>query len=197
MPRSGQFLPISAVIPIALFALGACSAPAESASTAMDNRPSSVSAGITASATASPVDSASDPARPVPTDVVTAVRSFVIAYAQHHARDGKDTSYAQAGARASKLATGEMVEILAQQRSGQEGPWAALRAEQATQTVKIESVVTPDGAPAADASSALVRVGYTLTTTPKSGPARSSSEHIALRLDHTPDGWRVGALPWA
>ncbi|MFE4633115.1 hypothetical protein ACFRJ1_07015 [Streptomyces sp. NPDC056773] len=129
--------------------------------------------------------------------MATAARSFTIAYAQHDARDGKDTSYSQAGARAAKLATGELVEILAQQREGQEAPWAALRAEQATQTVKVESVVTPDGAPAADASSALVRVGYTLTTTPISGPARASSEQIALRLDHTADGWRVGALPWA
>ncbi|MER5968537.1 hypothetical protein ABT112_02100 [Streptomyces sp. NPDC002055] len=45
--------------------------------------------------------------------------------------------------------------------------------------------------------SALVRAGYTLTTTPKSGPARRSSEQLALRLEHTSKGWRVVSLPWA
>ncbi|MGW0856134.1 hypothetical protein [Streptomyces sp. NPDC002690] len=57
--------------------------------------------------------------------------------------------------------------------------------------------MVPDGAPAVTATTALVRVNYTLTTTPKSGPLRSSSEQIALRLEHTSQGWRVTALPWA
>ncbi|MFD3513274.1 hypothetical protein [Streptomyces sp. NBC_01201] len=87
--------------------------------------------------------------------------------------------------------------MLAQKRPGQDAAWAALRAEKAHQTAKITSAAVPDGAPAATASSALVRVSYTLTTTPKSGHTRSSSEQLALRLEHTSKGWRVTALPWA
>ncbi|WP_236573858.1 hypothetical protein [Streptomyces sp. GS7] len=46
-------------------------------------------------------------------------------------------------------------------------------------------------------STALVRVGYIVTTTPTSGPVQSSNEQLALRLEHTASGWRVAALPWA
>lgn len=122
---------------------------------------------------------------------------FATAYAQHDATNGGDRSYADAGARAAKFATGELTEVLAQKRPGQDAPWAALRSERAKQTAKITSVVVPDGAPAITTSSALVRVGYTLTTTPRSGPPRRSGEQLALRLEHTPDGWSVAALPWA
>ncbi|WP_251059949.1 hypothetical protein [Streptomyces sp. ISL-100] len=87
--------------------------------------------------------------------------------------------------------------MLAQKRPSQDAAWAALRAEKARQTAKITEAVVPDGAPAVTASSALVRVSYTLTTTPKSGHASSSSEQLALRLEHTAKGWRVTALPWA
>ncbi|WP_243084496.1 hypothetical protein [Streptomyces sp. 891-h] len=124
-------------------------------------------------------------------------RAFTKAYAQHDARDGRDRSYADAGARAAKFAAGELVDVLGQKRPSQDTPWAALRAEQARQTIKITSVVTPDGAPAADKSSALVRVAYTLTTTPKNSRPRHSSEQLALRLEHTSKGWRVTDLPWA
>ncbi|MET8980940.1 hypothetical protein ABZX85_35595 [Streptomyces sp. NPDC004539] len=55
----------------------------------------------------------------------------------------------------------------------------------------------PDGAPAITSSSALVRVGYVLTTTPKSGAPLLSREQLALRLERTPAGWWVVALPWA
>ncbi|GAA2595954.1 hypothetical protein [Streptomyces axinellae] len=72
-----------------------------------------------------------------------------------------------------------------------------LRAGQGRQTVKIASAVAPDGAPAADKSSALVRVAYTLTTTPKNGRPRHSSEQLALRLEHTSKGRRVTDLPLA
>ncbi|MFD4986483.1 hypothetical protein [Streptomyces sp. NPDC058374] len=40
-------------------------------------------------------------------------------------------------------------------------------------------------------------MSYTLTTTPESGHVRSSSEQLVLRLEHTSQGWRVTALPWA
>ncbi|MFF1420632.1 hypothetical protein [Streptomyces sp. NPDC058280] len=63
--------------------------------------------------------------------------------------------------------------------------------------MKITSAVVPDGAPTVSKSSGLVRVAYTLTTTPKSGQARLSSEHLVLRLERTSKGWRVTALPWA
>ncbi|GAA3083066.1 hypothetical protein ACFQ0X_22050 [Streptomyces rectiviolaceus] len=133
----------------------------------------------------------------MPKDVEHAARAFTTAYAQHDARDGKDSSYADAGARAARLAAGELAGVLAQKRPSQDAAWAALRAEKARQTVKITSAVVPDGAPAVTKSSALVRVGYTLTTTPKAGHADRSNEQLALRLEQTPDGWRVTALPWA
>ncbi|GAA2903725.1 hypothetical protein [Streptomyces mexicanus] len=124
-------------------------------------------------------------------------RAFTTAYAQHDARDGHDRSYADAGVRAARFATGKLVEVLSQKRPGQDAPWAALRSEHARQMAKISSVVVPDGAPAVTSSSALVRVGYTLTTTPASGRSRTTDEQLALRLDHTAEGWRVAALPWA
>ncbi|MEU7183235.1 MULTISPECIES: hypothetical protein [Streptomyces] len=64
-------------------------------------------------------------------------------------------------------------------------------------TAEVVSMVVPDGAPAPTAASALVRVAYRLTLTPSSGSPRLSSEQLALRLEHTRDGWRVTALPWA
>lgn len=200
MPHSSRFLPIStaicAVASLALLVTG-CSSSTEDDSASQTARPDSVSAGITATATPSAGATTAAPSKALPTDVKKAARAFTAAYAQHDARDGGDRSYADAGARAAKYATGELVEVLAQKRPGQEAPWNALRSEQAKQTVKITSVVVPDGAPAVTPSSALVRVGYTLTTTPKSGPARKSSEQLAIRLEHTANGWRVAALPWA
>ncbi|MGW4883475.1 hypothetical protein [Streptomyces murinus] len=124
-------------------------------------------------------------------------RAFVTAYAEHDARDGRDGSYADAGARAAALSTGELADILSQKRPSQDAAWASLRARKTRQTVKITSTVVPDGAPAPTDSSALVRVSYILTTVPRSGPARSSSEQLALDLEHTSAGWRVTALPWA
>ncbi|MFC7928740.1 hypothetical protein [Streptomyces cinereoruber] len=124
-------------------------------------------------------------------------RAFTLAYAQHDATNGGDDSYADAGARAARFAAGELVDVLAQERPGQEAPWAAMRSEQARQTAHVVAVVVPDGAPAPTSSSAIVRVGYVLSTKPASGPARRSNEQLALRLALTPAGWRVVALPWA
>ncbi|MFJ2818499.1 hypothetical protein [Streptomyces sp. NPDC087294] len=133
----------------------------------------------------------------LPKDVEHAARAFTTAYAEHDARDGADDSYADAGARAARLASGELAGVLAQKRPGQDAVWAALRAGKAHQAAKVTSIVVPDGAPAVTGSSALVRVGYTLTTIPKSGHARSSREQLALRLERTAKGWRVTSLPWA
>ncbi|MFE6737553.1 hypothetical protein [Streptomyces tubercidicus] len=164
---------------------------------ASQSRPDSVSAGITAAATPSAGTASATPNKPLPADAEKVARAFTTAYAQHNAADGGDKSYAEAGARAARYATGELVEVLAQQRPGQEAPWNALRSEKAVQTAAIQSVVIPDGAPAVTSSSALVRVGYTLTTKPQTGPARKSGEQLALRLERTSGGWRVIALPWA
>ncbi|MDT0459176.1 hypothetical protein RM550_26245 [Streptomyces sp. DSM 41527] len=133
----------------------------------------------------------------MPRDVERAARAFTTAYAEHDARDGHDQSYVDAGARAAKLASGELVSVLRQTRPSQDAPWAALRAEKARQTVRITSVVPPDGAPAVSGSSGLARVGYTLTTIPRSGQVRRSSEQLVVRLRHISEGWRVTALPWA
>ncbi|MDX2531591.1 hypothetical protein [Streptomyces scabiei] len=133
----------------------------------------------------------------LPKDVERTARAFTTAYAEHDARNGKDSSYADAGTRAARLAAGQLADILSQKRPSQDAAWAALRAEKAHQTVKVTSTVLPNGAPAVTTSSALVRVGYTLTTTPKSGHPYRSSDQLALRLEHTSKGWRVTALPWA
>lgn len=160
-------------------------------------QPHSVSAGITESTAPSATSPATPPSTALPKDVEHTARVFIAAYAEHDARDGKDRSYADAGARAARLAAGELAGVLAQKRPSQDGAWAALRAEKAHQKAKITSAVIPDGAPAATKSSALVRVGYTLTTSPQSGRDRRSSEQLVLRLEHTSKGWRVTALPWA
>ncbi|MFF7166851.1 hypothetical protein ACFZBP_36640 [Streptomyces sp. NPDC008086] len=153
--------------------------------------------GIAETSTPSAESFAPAPGTALPKDVERTARAFTTAYAEHDARDGKDTSYADAGARAAKLASGELASVLAQKRPSQDAAWAALRAERARQTVKIDSVVVPDGAPAVSPSSALVRVGYTVSTTPKSGQVRQSRDHLVVRLEHSSTGWRVTALPWA
>lgn len=202
MPRSTRFIPISAAIgmagSLALLSTG-CSSSTNDASAAstVSAQPHSVSAGIPDTATPHSSATASSSTTGLPADVERTARAFATAYAEHDARDGADSSYADAGARAARLASGELAGVLAQKRPGQDAAWAALRAEKAHQTAKITSAAVPDGAPAATASSALVRVSYTLTTTPKSGHTRSSSEQLALRLEHTSKGWRVTALPWA
>lgn len=200
MPCSNRFIHISTAIAAgasAVVLVSGCSSSASENPAPNKARPDSVSSGITASATPATDPSVAAQGSAVPADAETVARSFAVAYAEHDARDGGDRSYADAGERASKFATGELVDVLAQKRPGQDAPWAALRAEQARQTAKIASVAAPDGAPAPGPSSVLVRVAYTLTTTPKSGPARQSSEQLALRLERTADGWRVAALPWA
>ncbi|MFB6533063.1 hypothetical protein ACFCY8_13155 [Streptomyces noursei] len=198
MPSLIRFLHISAALCTATslaFLMSGCSSTGNDPASAP--RPDSVSAGITVTATPSAGRTSTAPAPAVPADVEKTARAFAIAYAQHDATDGGDQSYAAAGSRAARYATGDLVEVLAQQRVGQEAPWHALRSEKARQAATVTSVVVPDGAPAVTSSSALVRVGYTLTTTPQTGPARKSAEQLALRLERTADGWRVVALPWA
>lgn len=184
------------VVSLAMLSSGCASSIGEN-SPAANTRPRSVSAGISESAAPTTGSPAAAPSTALPTDVERMARAFTMAYAQHDARNGRDRSYADAGARAATFAFGELVGVLAQKRPGQHAPWAALRAEKARQTVKITSAAVPNGAPAVTKSSALVRVGYTLTTTPTSGQARHCSEQLALRLEHTSEGWRVTALPWA
>lgn len=187
---------MNAVAVLAVAATG-CSSSTSEGSRASGPRTHPVPANITASDMPTAGSYATAPSQALPADVERVARGFTTAYAQHDARDGGDRSYADAGARAAKLATGQLAEVLAQKRPGQEAPWAALRAEQARQTVRIISAGVPDGAPTVTSSSALVRVAYALTTTPKSGPSQSSDEQLVVRLEHTADGWRVTALPWA
>ncbi|MFH8359573.1 hypothetical protein ACH4FV_08260 [Streptomyces anulatus] len=183
---------------LALLSTGCSSSTndASAASTA-SAQPDSVSAGIPDTATPHSSATSSSSATGLPKDVERTARAFTTAYAEHDARDGADSSYADAGSRAAQLASGELASVLAQKRPGQDAAWSALRAEKARQTTRITAAVVADGAPAVTPSSALVRVSYTLTTTPKSGHAHSSSEQLALRLERTSKGWRVTALPWA
>lgn len=174
-----------------------CASSTSGSSKTTAAEPHPASAGVTGTPSPSAESSGPRPSSALPKDVERIARAFTRAYAERDARDGKDSSYADASARAARLAAGELADVLAQKRPSQDAAWTALRAEKARQTAKITSAVVPGGAPAVTASSALVRVGYTLTTAPKSGPARSSSEQLALRLEHTSKGWRVTALPWA
>lgn len=201
MPRSSRFIRISAAMGVfgtlAALSTGCSSGSAASprSSAAQSNTISAGSAGPTA------VQPAEAPAvrssASLPADVEKTARAFTAAYSEHDARDGKDCAFADAGVRAAQFAYGDLVPILSQKRPGQEAAWTALRTEQARQTVEITSTVVPDGAPTPTRAVALVRVSYTLTTTPASGPPRRSGEQLALRLEHTSQGWRVTALPWA
>ncbi|MBD0689395.1 hypothetical protein [Streptomyces sp. CBMA123] len=200
MPRSSRFIRISAAVGVVgtLAALSAGCSSGPGASRPSTAQPNTVSASSTEVTTVPAAQSsATPPSTSLPANVEQAARAFTTAYAEHDARDGKDSSFADAGARASQLASGDLVAILSQKRPGQDAAWATLRAEKARQTVEITSSAVPDGAPAPTQSVALVRVGYTLTTAPASGPEQRSGEQLALRLEHTSQGWRVTALPWA
>ncbi|GAA1219169.1 hypothetical protein GCM10009665_06500 [Kitasatospora nipponensis] len=181
---------------LAALSAGCASGPGASRPSAA--QPNTVSVSATEAPTVPAAESpAAPPSTTLPADVEQTARAFTTAYAEHDARDGQDSSFVDSGARASQFASGDLVAILNQQRPGQDAAWAALRAEKARQTVEITSAVAPDGAPGPTQTSALVRVLYTLITTPNSGPEQRSSEQLALRLEHTPQGWRVTALPWA
>ncbi|QNP75870.1 hypothetical protein IAG44_20330 [Streptomyces roseirectus] len=178
------------------FSVGLLSAGCSAASISENAPPRSQSA-APRTESASPSSDGDAPSSVVPTDVAATAREFTRAYAGHDARVGGDVSYADAGERAAKFAAGDLAEALVQKRPGQDAPWAALRAGQARQSVTVTSVEVPDGAPAVTSSSALVRVSYVLTTTPRPGAPLLSREQLALRLERTSAGWRVVALPWA
>ncbi|MFD6468795.1 hypothetical protein [Streptomyces goshikiensis] len=199
MPRSSRSIRISAATGIisTLAALSTGCSGSTGASGPTSAQPNTVSVSVTEPTSARTAEAPAAPSAALPADVEQAARAFTTAYAEHDARDGKDSSFADAGARAAQLASGDLVAVLAQKRPSQDATWSALRAAQARQSVAITSATVPDGAPAPTRSTALVRVGYTLTTTPASGSERRSGEQIALRLERTSLGWRVTALPWA
>ncbi|MFJ8628549.1 hypothetical protein ACIRD3_37700 [Kitasatospora sp. NPDC093550] len=200
MPQSSRFIRISAAMgligTLAALSAGCSSGPGASSPSAA--QPNTVSVGATETTTVRATGSpTAPPSTTLPADVEQTARAFTTAYTEHDARDGRDTSFADAGVRASQLAAGDLVAILSQKRPGQDAAWSTLRAEKARQTIEITSTAVPDGAPAPTQSVALVRVGYTLTTAPATGPEQRSGEQLALRLEHTSLGWRVTALPWA
>ncbi len=197
MPRSSRLIHISVIAVTGLATLTVGCTAAVDAPTARTTPPSSPSTSVSISPEPSTARIPPAANTQLPQDVEQTARAFTRAYAEHDARDGKDRAYADAGARAAKLATGALAPTLAEVRPVQAAPWAALRAEKAHQRTSVNSVAVPDGAPSATKTSALVRVGYTLTTIPKSGPKRQSEEHLALQLERTAEGWRVVALPWA
>ncbi|MGX2994881.1 hypothetical protein JNUCC64_11375 [Streptomyces sp. JNUCC 64] len=200
MPRSSRFIRISAAMGVvgtlSALSIGCSSSPDAPGPSAA--KPHVVSVGSTApTTTRTTEDPAAAPDIALPPDVERIARAFTTAYAEHDAGDGKDSSFTDAGVRASRFASGDLVSVLSQKRPGQDAAWTALRTTKARQSIEITSAVVPDGAPSPTPAVALVRVGYTLTTTPASGSARRSSEQLALRLEHTPLGWRVTAMPWA
>ncbi|MFE0774819.1 hypothetical protein [Streptomyces sp. NPDC058861] len=136
--------------------------------------------------------------RPVSAPVEEAARAFVIAWAGHDARPGRDTSYDDASRRAAVYAAGDLAEALRAHTSGSAArqQWLSWKDRQVQVTVAVLRVSLPDGAPTPSEDSAFARVLYKLSETPAKGPATESEEHVALKLRRGADGsWRVVGLP--
>ncbi|MFJ6438227.1 hypothetical protein [Streptomyces sp. NPDC091416] len=62
-------------------------------------------------------------------------------------------------------------------------------------TCTVDHVATPDGAPAATAAQAYVRVLYTCTARTADRPDIRTHDQLALEMRHAPAGpWRVAAI---
>ncbi|MGA4842147.1 hypothetical protein [Streptomyces sp. G45] len=202
MPRSSQFTTLSnGILSITAFVIitSGCSSSSQGAPPKQISRPIAIATDPSSIAAPAPdiAESRSPSGTLLPPEAKRVARGFVTAYAEHDATDSGDLSYADAGKRAARLATGKLAVELAQKRPGQEAPWGALKARQVRQTAEITSVGLPDGAPAPTPKAAFVRVAYTLTSKPRTGSVQHSSEQLALRLVRTKVGWRVADLPWA
>nr|BEK71286.1 hypothetical protein KPHV_85130 [Kitasatospora purpeofusca] len=132
----------------------------------------------------------------VPAPVEQAARLFVTAWASHDARPGRDTSFEDAGRRASAFASPELGADLSTTRPATARRWEELRGQQAQIVAEVAEVKLPDGAPAPTDAIAFVRVTYQVTVTTPGAPASVTLEHVALEVRAgTDDSWRVTALP--
>ncbi|MGY3677264.1 hypothetical protein [Streptomyces sp. TE33382] len=199
-----------ACVGIALLTHGPSSAPrSASAPTAAGTRAKSSTepSGIAPSRPAATPSSSTSPSpspagdeapsvAPVPEDVATASRRFVLAWTGHDARPGKDGSYDDAARRAGAYVSKDLAEQLTTTSAGSARQWQQWTQAQALVAAEISRVAVPDGAPAPTADTAWVRVWYRLTITPAAGKPTGTDEQVALKLQRNQAGtWLVTALP--
>jgi hypothetical protein len=155
--------------------------------------PTTPSAAASASA---PVTAAA--LRTVTKPMQDAARAFVIAWASHDARPGKDSAYDDASRRAADHAAGDLATDLRTRQSGSAGArqWLEWKASQVRVTASILRVSLPDGAPTPTEDSGYAQVLYTVTQDPATGPSPTSQQHVVLKLRRDDDGtWYVVGLP--
>ncbi|MFJ8752296.1 hypothetical protein ACIREO_23615 [Streptomyces sp. NPDC102441] len=142
-------------------------------------------------------ESDEEPSAPqsVPPKAAETARRFVTAWASHDARVGHDSSFSDAGRRAAAYATDGLAAQLRDPGDRSVRLWQQWATDNTRVTCVIDRVATPDGAPAATAVRAYVRVLYTCATHAAGQQPTRSHEQIALELRQAPAGaWRVGAL---
>ena len=133
-----------------------------------------------------------------PRNITAVARGFVLAWASHDARPGKDASYTDAAERATAYTDRALAAQLSLSTPGAARQWQQWTAARARVTADITRIAVPDGAPAPTADTAWVRVRYRLTVTPAIARATSSDEQVALKLKRSTAGaWLVTALPYA
>ncbi|MFD0501384.1 hypothetical protein [Streptomyces rhizosphaericus] len=134
----------------------------------------------------------------MPQPMQDAARAFVVAWASHDARPGKDTSYDDASRRAADHAAGDLAKDLRTRTSGSAGAqqWQSWKSDRMQVTASVQRVSLPDGAPAPTQDFGFARVLYTVTQKPTAGAPTKSEQHVALKLRRGSDGtWRVVGLP--
>lgn len=146
----------------------------------------------TATSSPSPTPSATSTAA-LPPEASDVAREFTIAWASHDAR--RDTSFTDAGVRASVYASGDLATDLRETSTRSAHQWQEWKATGTRVTAKVTGVELPDGAPAPSNGLAYARVFYDLVVAPEQGTAQHSTEQLALELRQDSSGWRVTALP--
>ncbi|MEV4506646.1 hypothetical protein [Streptomyces klenkii] len=177
-------------------------APAPSTSPALPAPPQGASPSTPAPAKSEGQQRSSESAaipRQLPQPIAEAANRFVIAWASHDARPGKDHDYSDAADRAAAEATADFAARL-RGRTGSAGShqWQKWQAMRARVTAEITRTTVPDGAPGPSTETAYARVLYTLTTTPEGGQPVARPQQVALRLERGADGrWRAAGMPSA
>lgn len=144
------------------------------------------------------VEDAQPSAIPMPEDVAGAARQFVLAWAGHDARPGKDGSYNDAAHRARAYAGKDLAVQLTTDSASSTRRWQQWTQANTVVTAEITQIAVPDGAPEPTADTAWARVRYRLIVAPAAGQPSSTDEQVALKLQRDQAGaWLVTALPEA
>lgn len=134
----------------------------------------------------------------MPEDVATAARRFVLAWAGHDARPGKDGSYNDAAHRARAYAGKDLATQLTTDSASSTRRWQQWTQANTVVTAEITQIAVPDGAPEPTADTAWARVRYRLIVAPTAGQRSITDEQVALKLQRDEAGaWLVTALPEA